>query len=119
MQIITFNKNSMKQTSSKAVVTIIIACTAFYAWNHRQPVLTNVQLQNLEAIAAGEDGNCVEWAKQHCYPESAFSHQLSARPYNTCEESTMGGVRECGNISNYEPYIVAVEGECLRCIKRN
>ena len=46
----------MKQTLSKAVVTIIIACTALYAWNHKQPVLTNVQLQNLEAIAAGEEG---------------------------------------------------------------
>ena len=32
----------MKQTLSKAVVTIIIACTALYAWNHKQPVLTNV-----------------------------------------------------------------------------
>ena len=49
----------MKQTLSKAVVTIIIACTALYAWNHKQPVLTNVQLQNLEAIAAGEEGACI------------------------------------------------------------
>lgn len=49
----------MKQTSSKAVVTIIIACTALYAWNHKQPVLTNVQLQNLEAIAAGEEGHAL------------------------------------------------------------
>ena len=51
----------MKQTLSKAVVTIIIACTALYAWNHKQPVLTNVQLQNLEAIAAGEEGACIRW----------------------------------------------------------
>ena len=60
MQIITFNKNSMKQTLSKAVVTIIIACTALYAWNHKQPVLTNVQLQNLEAIAAVKKGHVLD-----------------------------------------------------------
>ena len=50
----------MKQTLSKAVVTIIIACTALYAWNHKQPVLTNVQLQNLEAIVAGEEGHVLD-----------------------------------------------------------
>lgn len=60
MQIITFNKNSMKQTLSKAVVTIIIACTALYAWNHKQPVLTNVQLQNLEAIAPVKKGHVLD-----------------------------------------------------------
>ena len=75
MQIITFNKNSMKQTLSKAVVTIIIACTALYAWNHKQPVLTNVQLQNLEAIAAGEEGACVTIVSQR---NMIMNHIMSA-----------------------------------------
>lgn len=116
MQIITFNKNSMKQTLSKAVVTIIIACTALYAWNHKQPVLTNVQLQNLEAIAAGEEGACIRWIEQTCY--YSFSEEHDNEPHYECNGSSgQAGMTSCGVINNKKPTFGYIKGTYLICIE--
>ena len=100
----------------KAVVTIIIACTALYAWNHKQPVLTNVQLQNLEAIAAGEEGACIRWIEQTCY--YSFSEEHDNEPHYECNGSSgQAGMTSCGVINNKKPTFGYVKGTCLICIE--
>jgi hypothetical protein len=109
----------MKAKILKFSVFVIISFIMGINIYNAQPCvqLSDAQLENVEALAYGEEWNCMEWVKKNCYTDFSLVH--GPNYYATCagEPSVLGGMMECGAVKSELPLSPVLPLECLQCIK--
>ena len=100
-----------------AAFTFIAGLTVYHAQARVQ--LSDAQLENVEALANGEGGDCIEWVDKLCYDN--FSPNVGLDYYASCSgtPSVQGGKLECGSILIYEPLNPWLSQVCLQCVRIN
>ena len=106
------------KVATMAVFAFITGLNVYKAQTEIQ--LSDAQMKNVEALASGEGGTCIEWVDKSCYDENNFTHTLSKDFHAICAgtPSVPGGKLECGNFSIYEPNAFWQGSLCLYCVKR-
>lgn len=111
----------MKAKILKFLVFVIISFIMGINIYNAQPCvqLSDAQLENVEALAYGEEWNCIEWVDKLCYDN--FSPNVGLDYYASCSgtPSVQGGKLECGAISIYEPLNPWWSQVCLQCVRTN
>ena len=103
-----------------AAMAVFVFITGLNVYKSQTSVqLSDAQLKNVEALANGEGGDCIEWVDKKCY--SDFSLNVGDDYYATCSgtPSVSGGKLECGAVSIYEPTVIWSSQTCLQCVRTN
>lgn len=117
--------NKYMKMKKKKVVLLVAIATMFACYNvyeaRKIKQFPELLLMNLDALATdGEYGSpCVEWVTKPCYTDF-FSGMSDSNGYNaSCSggSSVVGGMLECGAVTNRLPMYPYEGKKCLECVR--
>ncbi|ADV44719.1 NVEALA domain-containing protein [Bacteroides helcogenes] len=108
----------MKKKITICITLAVITALVAYQKLEKKAVLSDIVLQNIEALAQYENSSdCAEWAIKNCY--EVFSLEYGDNYYASCAPTTMGGIAECGAIEAHKPAGMSKVNSCLQCIREH